>query len=67
MRIQDRGNYAKVIDHTGKLYIPLVYTDVRKKPCKRFFRRASEAQDYSKELTIRYERLKAYARNQSAN
>ena len=66
MKVQDRGAYAKVTDASGKLYIPLVYTNTRKKPCKRFFKTATEAQDYSKSVSNRYERLKS-ARNKNAN
>lgn len=66
MIVQDRGAYAKITDISGKLYIPLVYTNTRKRPCKRMFRTATEAKDYSKSVSNRYERLKS-VRNQVAN
>jgi len=61
MRVQDKGAYGKYTDSSGKLYIPFVYFNRTKKPCKRLFIRATEAIDYGKAVTDRYKRLKAHA------
>ena len=64
MRVQDKGAYGKYTDVSGKLYIPFARTNMTKRPCKRLFTRATEAKDYGFVVSDRYERLKAYARNQ---
>ena len=67
MRVQDRGAYGKYTDVSGKLYIPFARINMTKRPCKRLFTRATEAVDYGKAISARYERLKAYARNKNAD
>ena len=62
MIIQDKGAYGKYTDSSGKLYIPFARMSMAKRPCKRLFTRATEAIDYGKAVTDRYERLKAHAR-----
>ena len=62
MKVQDKGAYGKYIDASGKLYIPFARMNIAKRPCKRLFTRATEAINYGKAVTDRYERLKAHAR-----
>ena len=65
MIVKDMGAYAKYTDVTGKLYIPLVYFNGAKRPCKHMCKRATEAVDYGKAVVSRYTRLKSGNQNTS--